>query len=276
VSNCRFNSKKNYSKIIFSNSGNVTLILLGFLGLFIVAGLIQLNRTHDTNLSASKSLRQNIEIDLVMDEAREYLRSKGSCSNSFKNKLINGETTGIALFGCDENTGICTADTRHIIVAGALIPVAQSIVKLESMKLKSPSSAWLALYRPSGIYDPNANMRTLFIEFKFVKQIQKDALSNVLGLADISRSIPIEVKVNPLGGLIESCYFDSNSDTNLWVRNTCVDIFGGTIFNSLCVDINLKGSVATDGHFCLNEVTADVNMPGNIKKKDCVKSWYFE
>jgi hypothetical protein len=268
--------RKPFLQLITNNKGNATLMLLGFLGLFIVGGLAQLMKTHDTNLIAVKSLRQNIEVDMVMDQAKNYLRSKGSCRESFAGQPTNGSTNQIALYGCDSVTGICTLDTNHVIVTGAIIPVDQSIVKLESINLRTPTDTWHDLYRPDNLYDPNANMMTLFAEFRFVKEIQRNSFSNIMGMYDIVRSIPIEVKINPTTHLIDSCYYDSNADTNLWVRSTCVDIFGGTIFNSLCTDVNFKGSVSTDGHYCFNEVNSDIDNPGNIKHKDCAKSWYFE
>jgi hypothetical protein len=280
VDNKEFNSKEPFQLILGNHRGGVTLMLLAFLGCFIVAGIYQLNRTNDVNLSATKSISQNNEIDMIENEAKMFLRNKYSCKDSFYGRSFdatpNGATT-IKMFGLVNGTYV--ADANHVLTTGTLLRVDDSIVEFSEIVLKDPTAAWMNINRPAGTYPPTAGMATLWVELRFTKKNQKLSLSNIMGLSHLVRTIPIEVTwQDPAASppVIESCYYDSSGDDNLWVRDTCTGLFGGTILKSLCTDINVKNSISTDGHFCFNELDGNPNTPGNIHRKDCINSWYFE
>lgn len=91
------------------------------------------------------------------------------------------------------------------------------------------------------------------------------------------RTIPILVKNdNSDPTKIFTCY----NEENAWNAQLCQGLLSGRYTEKtaaterLCEDINIKGSVSTDGHFCFNKV--DPTKPsaaGDIHQKDCANSW---
>jgi prepilin-type N-terminal cleavage/methylation domain-containing protein len=84
------------------------------------------------------------------------------------------------------------------------------------------------------------------------------------------RSIPLIVKKNNTNNsLIYSCYTEENS----WYQEMCSSLMNGhyqeqnSSLARICTDLNIKGSISTDGNFCFNK-------PGDIHQKDCASSWY--
>ena len=272
--------------------GNVSILLLGLLGILVVGTAYHLMRTHDTNLTSNKSFKENVEVDMMMTEIKMYLRSKASCVATFGGKKIGDTADRVSYFGVDAGNNY-VADTNQFHATGSNIPLYLTDLRLDTIRLLntsflSPASDpndWNKKFRftkpppppppppaPVSIYTPTSNMSSFLAVFKFVKGPK---LMLLQGRPEIVRIVPIEVALNGAGE-IETCYYDSNSSESVWVADACNRIFGGTIMNSQCAHMNIKGSLSTDGYFCFNDMDPNNNIPGNIHKKHCVNSWYFE
>jgi hypothetical protein len=273
-----------------SARGNISILILGFLGILIVGTAYHLMSTHDTNLTSNKSLKENIDVDMMMSEIKLYLRSKASCTATFGTLKIGDTANRVSYFGDDRAvTKTYISDTNQFHATGTTIPLSMSTIQLDSIRLLDTSflsptanpNDWNEKFRftkppiaPMSIYTPTAstNMSTYLAVFRFTKS----AAFILRGRPEIVRVVPIEVALNAASE-IESCYYDSNSSESTWIADACNRIFGGTIVNSQCAHTNIKSSLSTDGYFCFNNLNVtNPNLPGDIHSKHCVTSWYFE
>lgn len=254
--------------LIDSNFGGTSMIYLAVLGVFILGAIYQLMTTHDTNLTSDRAFTQNIEVDTTMEEIKMYLRSKQSCKASFAGKMIGDTVTDINFFGLTGSSYM--ADTNHPISTGNLIPVFLSQLTLSNIKIDAPNAAWSAAFR-STPYAPSSKMFTAFIVFTFTK----GTIISLRGRSEITRILPLEVALRP-DNKIETCFFDSDSAMSRWVFDACSQLFEGTIMQAHCAHINVKRSLSTEGHYCLNAIDGNEFNPGDIHNKDCINSWYFQ
>lgn len=254
--------------LIDSMRGGTSLIYLGILGTFILGAIYQLMQTHDVNLTSDRAFTQNIEVDMFMEEAKIYLRTKAACKSSFGGKSLGDSADHIQFYGLQGTT--YTADTAKRLNVGEPVPVFMSQLTVDSIKIVPPTAGWLSTFRATP-YMPSSRMFTYFAQFTFTK----GSIISLRGRSEIVRFLPIEVALRP-DGTIETCYFDSDSSVSRWVFDSCLQLFGGTIMQGQCADVNIKSSLSTDGHYCFNKLDGNDYTPGVMHEKDCANSWYFQ
>jgi hypothetical protein len=260
------NLKTNFLK----NIRGITIVemLIALALVSIIALMVsQLTVQQSTN---SANITDSFEVSEFVIRIGESIRNKEACEQTFKDidMPLSGTPVPISII---RNSNV-VAGTGGIVY-DASVPSTGSLsyrVTVGSLTLTpfndNAANAAFSTDLTSGV----PNLYRLQLNLYFLK---KNGASPPIMTR---RTIPFIARTsNTAAGKIYSCFAEENS----WYQEICSTMLTGqyqeqnTTLQRFCTDFNIKNSVSTDGHFCLNQLTT-LNTGGNIHSKDCINSWY--
>lgn len=195
-------------------------VLIAF-GLTTVLAL-QLFRMNSFQLKTSKNTEVALDINLMMNQISLYLGNSISCQNTFSNIAID------TAYEFDQEQGIKNRD-NHVVYgvgrkyAGNKILVKSIIVEQSSQDPLNP---------PSDIFGV-VNVKVTLEKLPGFK--------NTLSTKEITKTIPVQIQVNPNTSLVRNCYSVSDQSLLSMRAQTCEQDLGGQWNHNLgkCEDATL-------------------------------------
>jgi prepilin-type N-terminal cleavage/methylation domain-containing protein len=258
-----------FKKLFFSNIQGVTIteMLIALALISIIALMVsQLTVQQSKN---SFEITDSFEVNEFTIRIGESLRNKEACKQTFKDILIPNATTPIVPITLIKNADLTSGAGHDIFNLNSNDAKLSPRVTVNSLDLTAFGHD-LTNYTFSADTSGVANLYRLQLDINFTKAGNPPTR--------MVRTIPLVIKKNNSDPTkIYSCYTEENS----WYQQICSTLLTGNYTEQnatvarICADMNIKGSISTDGHFCFNEVdSSSTNSAGNVHRKDCINSWY--
>ncbi len=265
---------------VTNQSGGVMLLMAVVLFCLVVYSLYITMILNNEALTLRKHQTQSIEADNIEADLKSILRDQESCRSSFMGVKMDGKISVIRNQIGAKDGFVDNHDYRDIASGGKEVPYPGTGIKILEMKVTKPTPGWIGAHPPKP-NDPTT-VEPIFFRITFEKQ-----QTQFVGRRIIERAFPIVAEMDPVKKEVLTCFYDEKENQDPIVNQACRDYLQGTIDTrrlanpsldkfAACNDINIPGAISTDGSFCFNFVTSDMNKAIDPNKKDCISSWFFD